>query len=385
MTLDTSVTEVSLSLEVESSLIDLSLVQESSSAEPLSLSEVSLLFSSEEPSSLFEESSSQSVTSLVESSFSSETTSTRSTSESSLTQSSSSVFSTTESSSLSETTESSQTSEEVTSETSESSDTITLTSTDDTSSTTEAPLTGPTTTSMTGNKAYTLTIISPDSTVVQVVSLPLSTTNDLQHSTSLRNAKLIGGLVGLIGGVLVIGLCVVMFIILKRRRNRVANQLPDFHDSLSLEEKGFKKLFSNPEDADMEHGYTDSVAAGGYGAAGFSRGASNLYRPAAASASASGYGNGHSNPPYPEDDEYVYRGVANLNLDLVFRGPSTKSTSRDSNKYLFEDPRDSTTDDDFDFNDYDDDLITTPPRQQHSVFGNLNGSNNSQSRFHEEI
>lgn len=234
---------------------------------------------------------------------------------------------------------------------------------------------------MTGTKPYTLTIISPDSTVVQVVSLPLSTTNDLHSSTSLRNAKLIGGLVGLIGGVLVIGVCVALFMVFKRRRNRVANQLPDFHDSLSLEEKGFKKLFSNPEDADAEHGYTDSVAAGGYGAAGFSRDASKQYRPAAAP----GYGTGHSDPPYPEDDDYVYRGVANLNLDLVFRGPSTKSTSRDSNKYLFEDPRDSTTDDDFDFNDYDDDLITTPPRQQHSVFGNLNGSNNSQSRFHEEI
>lgn len=211
--------------------------------------------------------------------------------------------------------------------------------------------------------------------MVEVVLVPLESANNKnQGLTSLRNAKLIGGLVGLIGGVIVIGVCIAGFMFLRKRKNKVANQLPNFHDDSSLEEKGFKKLFSNPNDSETAAGFSEPVAAGGYGVAGFSRNPST----------SGGYHATYSDDPSKRDEDYVYRGVASQNLDLVFGGPSKSGLAlRGSKGYQLEDHH-STTDDDFDFNDYDDDLIVASPRQQHSVFGNLNGSN-SQSRFHEEI
>lgn len=275
-------------------------------------------------------------------------------------------------------------------------DNSTVRTTETSSETTPTTTYVPPTTTKEGSEAYTLTIVSPDTTVVEVVAVPLSTAKQDNHGGTLsKNAKLIGGLVGSIGGVLVIGGLVVLFMLLRRKRRNHPNQLPDFHDDSLLEEKGFKKLFSGSSDLEATpNGFDDSVAAGGYGAAGFSRDTPTTYqglsarlglRLDAATAVAAAAASQSVRDPDNRDLDFVYRGVANQNLDRVFRGPSTKSTSRALAPYPFDDPHGSSSDDDFDFNEYDEDLITTPPRPQHNVFGNPNGSNNSQLRFHEEI
>lgn len=110
---------------------------------------------------------------------------------------------------------------------------------------------------------------------------------------STHNARLIGGLVGSIGGTIVIGSLVVLFLFFKRRQSKVVNHLPDFaDDTLADEEKaGFWKLF----------GANTRASGAGY---------NDLERQAPKEMS----------PDYAPETDFEYRGVSNSNnLLTVFR------------------------------------------------------------------
>lgn len=145
--------------------------------------------------------------------------------------------------------------------------------------------------------------------MVTVPTAALSENANNGSDNSDKNAKLIGGLVGSIGGTILIGSLVVLFLFMKRRRNKVTNQLPDFADDTSgnLNEKfgGFRKIFG-------------SKATGGSAAL-------SGYLDLEGNAAAAG-----ANLPQDTDDDFEYRGVSNSNnLDSVFRtsGSNTGQSS----------------------------------------------------------
>lgn len=172
----------------------------------------------------------------------------------------------------------------------------------------------------------------PDTTITTLVTVPTAavSTNDSSSGGSDKNAKLIGGLVGSIGGTILIGSLVVFFLFMKKRRSKLTNQLPDFADDTSRESNekfgGFRKLFG-------------SKAAAGAGAGGVA-GYDDLERQVNQKLAipAAGYAQ-------DTDDDFEYRGVSNNNnLDSVFRssgnntgqnssGTSTKQHSRFNSVY----------------------------------------------------
>lgn len=115
---------------------------------------------------------------------------------------------------------------------------------------------------------------------------------------------------GSIGGTILIGSLVVLFLFMKKRRRKMTNQLPDFADDSSgnLNEKfgGFRKIFGSKATSasapmsgylDLE-GHPNAAAAGAF--------------------------------PQDTDDDFEYRGVSNSNnLDSVFRtsGSNTGQSS----------------------------------------------------------
>lgn len=236
--------------------------------------------------------------------------------------------------------------------------------------------------------------------------MPTSAANDqtdTSSSTSEKNAKLIGGLVGSIGGTIVIGLLVALFLFLKKRK-KVTNQSPDFNDNTSgdsdsyKDKSGFKKLFSSK----------NTNTYGGVA------GVTDIER--------------QNNTPViqaddesnEESDDFVYRGVTNNNnLDSIFRSTASNSSgqntatggsanqsanhtrmnsighaldipyeTRESEEH---DPFASHTrinsdgTDNFSPSDYDIDQNDLVPADRSNIFGEESHSNNSRSRFHEEI
>lgn len=317
-------------------------------------------------------------------------------------------------------------------------------------------------------------IVRPDTTITTVVAVPTSATiQENTQSTAERNSKLIGGLVGSIGGTILIGCVVVLFLFLKKRkRNNLTNQSPDFNDDsldstkLSQDNSnlkfGFGKFWkrldnqNNNQDKQMEYvgnpaifgnrnlnhfdssgdlpvdpSVTGITGAGAATAAVAGSGINNgLSRGSGSKNSKSNtfdierqlnanYGTIHDDDSNPD---FVYRGVANSNnLDSVFR--SSQNTSRGSsgggvgssagltpnrnsrinsfgNPLAYPDdfnfneepyhndrnspyPNDSEDSDDEHISIYND-LIEPNPRAS-NIFGDEEVSNNSRSRFTEEI
>lgn len=164
--------------------------------------------------------------------------------------------------------------------------------------------------------------VGPNTTITTLVTVPTAATANSSGSSgssgSSNTGKLVGGLVGSIGGTIVIGVLVVLFIFFKKRSNRLTNQLPDFAEDSSLNEKlgSFKKLF----------GQKSSAGTGGAGVSGYNDLELQInYKSAAVAGGAAAAAQADA------DDDYEYRGVSNSNnLDSVFRllrGLSTPQTS----------------------------------------------------------
>lgn len=166
--------------------------------------------------------------------------------------------------------------------------------------------------------------VLPDTTITTLVAVPTSAdSSDTGGGTSQRNAKLIGGLVGSIGGTILIGSLVVLFLFLKKRRSRVTNHSPDFADDTSgdsNEKSGFKKLFG--------------IGAGGAGGAGAVDSYNDLEKHLESRAAVSDPflgGVGGNNAAHDTSDDFAYRGVSNSNnLDSIFHGSGT-ATGGNSN------------------------------------------------------
>jgi len=229
----------------------------------------------------------------------------------------------------------------------------------------------------------------------------VSEQSNASSSSSEKNAKLIGGLVGSIGGTIVIGLLVALFLFLKKRK-KVTNQSPDFNDNTSGEsdsykdKSGFRKLFS-----------TKNANYGGVA------GVTDIERQ---NDSPAIQADDESND---EGDDFVYRGVTNNNnLDSIFRSTASNSSgqntaaggsanqsanhtrmnsighaldipyealeSEENDPFTSHSRINSDETENFSPSDYDidHDLV---PADRRNIFGEESHSNNSRSRFHEEI
>lgn len=173
---------------------------------------------------------------------------------------------------------------------------------------------------------YSTVSVLPDTTITSLVAVPTSADNSGSGGgTSQRNAKFIGGLVGSIGGTILIGSLVVLFLFLKKRRSRVTNHSPDFADDTSgdsNEKSGFKKLF----------GIGAGGAAGAATVDSYNDLEKHLESRAALSDPFLGGGvGGHNNAAHDTSDDFAYRGVSNSNnLDSIFHGSGT-ATGGNSN------------------------------------------------------
>lgn len=152
---------------------------------------------------------------------------------------------------------------------------------------------------------YSTTMSEHGTTITTFITVPTSSSEDSTHSnnTTSRNSKLIGGLVGSIGGTIVISGLVLLFLFLKRRRNgNYKNQSPDFNDDVDSDalagdhKSGFQKLFGsktfNPEPNTTQFNHVT-----------------------------------HPSDFEKQDDDFEYRGVTNNNLDSVFRSSSQSGTA----------------------------------------------------------
>lgn len=144
-----------------------------------------------------------------------------------------------------------------------------------------------------------------DTTITTLISAPTSVdASDIGDDGGSDNnsSRLIGGLVGSIGGAVVIGSLVLLFWFLRRRkRNNVKNHNPDLNpdvdgnnsDQVMHDKYGFKKLFGSK-----------ATTSGGNDITGFE----------------------HVTPyDHDGDDDFEYRGVTNNNLDSIFRSSQTNS------------------------------------------------------------
>lgn len=161
--------------------------------------------------------------------------------------------------------------------------------------------------------------VSPDTTITTLITVPTAAQADTSNSdshqtTAQKNSKLIGGLVGSIGGTIVIGSLVVLFLFLKKRKqSSYTNQSPDFNDDTSGEDGyndkfGFRKLLGSKN--------TANTLGAGTAATDFERNTRGV----------------HPGPfVEPADDDFQYRGVTNSNnLDSIFRSTATNSTGPNS-------------------------------------------------------
>lgn len=235
--------------------------------------------------------------------------------------------------------------------------------------------------------------------------MPTSSVSELSNTSSSpseKNAKLIGGLVGSIGGTIVIGLLVALFLFLKKRK-KITNQSPDFNDNTSGEsdsykdKSGFRKLFS-----------TKNANYGGVA------GLTDMERQ---NDSPAIQANDENND---ESDDFEYRGVSNNNnLDSIFRSTASNSSgqntatggsanqsanhtrmnsighaldipyeTRESDEhdpFMSHSRFNSDETDNFSPSDYDLGHNDLAPADRRNIFGEESHSNNSRSRFHEEI
>uniref|UniRef100_A0A0L0NXQ6 Mid2 domain-containing protein n=1 Tax=Candidozyma auris TaxID=498019 RepID=A0A0L0NXQ6_CANAR len=174
---------------------------------------------------------------------------------------------------------------------------------------------------------YSTVSVLPDTTITTLVAVPTTPSNgDSGGGTAQRNAKLIGGLVGSIGGTILIGSLVVLFLFHKKRRSRVTNHSPDFADDTSgdsNEKSGFKKLFGLGSGA---------AAAGGAATVDTYNDLEKHLNSRAATSDpflggVSGSGTGHDT-----SDDFAYRGVSNSNnLDSIFHGSGTATGGNSNN------------------------------------------------------
>lgn len=207
-----------------------------------------------------------------------------------------------------------------------------------------------------------------------MVTVPTSAeVNTSNQSNVQKNSKLIGGLVGSIGGTIVIGTLVLLFLFFKKRRSRgLTNQSPDFNDSDDDRKEmselsggpssggggggglGFMKLLKgNKSDANANGGYLGALGGkfndaddvgihdlerqmnvssskyyGAAGTGGIGRNTSGAGSYSGASAPTPGRAESQG------DEDFFYRGVTNNNnLDSVFRllGPSTGRNATGTN------------------------------------------------------
>lgn len=164
------------------------------------------------------------------------------------------------------------------------------------SSTTPAPL----------GSYYSTVSVGHDTTITTLVAIPTSAAaSDLSSTTTERNGKIIGGVVGAVGGaVLIGGLAVLLY--LKKRNAKVTNQLPDFVDTASTSlpaPGGFRKLFGARSSSRLMLGFAADPEKG------------QPFPPAT-------YGTDGN------DDDFEYRGVSNYNnLDPVFRSGANLAPS----------------------------------------------------------
>lgn len=155
--------------------------------------------------------------------------------------------------------------------------------------------------------------------------------SDSGQSTAERNSKLIGGLVGSVGGTIVIGCLVVLFLFLKKKK-KFTNQSPDFNnndsseDSSTYNEKktGFKKLFGSKN--------TNSIIGGVARSNDLER---QINSKAGYSGAGAGAGAAGGVTPFDNDndgnDGYQYRGITNSNnLDSIFRTSGTNTRANTS-------------------------------------------------------
>lgn len=182
--------------------------------------------------------------------------------------------------------------------------------------------------------------MSPDTTITTLVTVPTAaSSNSDNQSVGEKNGKVIGGVVGAVGGTIVIAACVLLFLFLKKRKDTFVNQSPDFNDDLMSDDLNDKA----GENAIGGIG-TGAAAAGGAGAGlfGFKRlfgkrrsgggltGFSDLEHGAAAGAA----GGGGAGDPDTSSDDFVYRGVTNNNnLDSVFKTLATNTGQNSSARH----------------------------------------------------
>lgn len=235
-----------------------------------------------------------------------------------------------------------------------------------------------------------------------MITVPTSANADGGSSrVSEKNAKLIGGLVGSIGGTIVIGLLVALFLFLKKRK-KITNQSPDFNENTSGEsdsfrdKSGFKKLFG-----------AKSAAVGDVS------GVHDFEKQDRVLTSYPGDEN-------EDNDDFEYRGVSNNNnLGGVFKSSTATNSSgqntaaagslnhtrmnsighqldtpyeaheyqdaQESDPFASHNRLNSDGTDHFSPSDYDLEEDELPPVDRGNIFGNDIHSNNSRSRFHEEI
>lgn len=131
---------------------------------------------------------------------------------------------------------------------------------------------------------------------------------------SERNGKIIGGVVGAVGGAVLIGV-LALLLFLKKRNKKVTNQLPDFADeALSSDNEkssGFFKLF----------GAKNGPVNGGGGVSTYNglENQVNVKSAAVGAGAAAAAGTGG-------DSDFEYRGVTNSNnLDSIFRSTATNT------------------------------------------------------------
>lgn len=166
--------------------------------------------------------------------------------------------------------------------------------------------------------SYYSTIVLPDTTITTLITVPTAaetTTAAALSNNSGQTGKIVGGIVGAIGGCLIIGVFAFLILLWRRRGGRITNQLPDFADD-NLEENqekfGFKKLF----------GAKFTPPSGTRGISGFNDLENQLNVKSAALASAAGAQYGSQDA----DTDFEYRGVSNSNnLGSVFRSSGTNT------------------------------------------------------------
>lgn len=165
--------------------------------------------------------------------------------------------------------------------------------------------------------SYYSTIISPDTTITTFITVPTAaetSNNDNRSSNGTQTGKLVGGIVGAIGGCLIIGVFAFLFL-LRRRREKITNQLPDFADDnlgQYKEKFGFKKLF----------GAKFAPPSGTRGISSFADLEDQLNMKSAALAGLASIQYGS----HDTDGDFEYRGVSNSNnLNSVLRSGTNTS------------------------------------------------------------